>query len=102
MIEPEDISVQRSQDLDRRSFLRTTEIAAAATLTGGFSIPRLARAAGVTSPQPRCMGGASSAHWENRVSYRLPGVHRCLETQRAARRSGWISAPPVSLAALTW
>jgi aryl-alcohol dehydrogenase-like predicted oxidoreductase len=56
MTGPKDIDVQRSQDLDRRSFLRTTGIAAAAALTGGFSIPKIARAAGATSTKPEVHG----------------------------------------------
>ena len=56
MTDPKDVNVQRSQDLDRRSFLRTTGMATAAALTGSFSIPRLARAAGVTSAKPLALG----------------------------------------------
>src|SRR5437762_4127122 len=52
MTDPKEINLQRSHDLDRRSFLRTTGIAAAAALTGGISIPKIAQAAGATSTKP--------------------------------------------------
>ena len=55
-----DIGSGHSYDLDCRSFLRTG-IASAATLTGGLSIPRIARAAGVTSTKPLVKVDASSA-----------------------------------------
>ena len=45
-----------SQALDRRSFLRTTGIAAAAALTCGFSITKIARATSLTSTKPLVHG----------------------------------------------
>ncbi|MGA8730530.1 MAG: aldo/keto reductase [Terracidiphilus sp.] len=57
MTDPKDIEVQGSQDLDRRSFLRTSGMAAATALMGGFSIPRLAQAtASVSSAKPPMHG----------------------------------------------
>ena len=56
MTDPKDINVQRSQNLDRRSFLRATGMAAAAVLTGGLSSPRLARGDGTTSTKPQVHG----------------------------------------------
>jgi aryl-alcohol dehydrogenase-like predicted oxidoreductase len=44
-----DIDPRRSHDLDRRSFLRTTGLIAAATMTGGLSFPVIARASGSAS-----------------------------------------------------
>jgi aryl-alcohol dehydrogenase-like predicted oxidoreductase len=52
----EDYTRGTGQDMDRRSFLRTTGIAAAAVLTGGFSITGIARANGVTSTRPQVHG----------------------------------------------
>jgi hypothetical protein len=52
----EDYAPRSGQDMDRRSFLRTTGIAAAAALTGGFSITGIARATGVTSTKPLVHG----------------------------------------------
>src|SRR3954453_2282589 len=56
MTDPKDINVQRRQDLDRRSFLPTTGMAAAAALTGGFSTPRFAMAADAGPAKPQVHG----------------------------------------------
>jgi aryl-alcohol dehydrogenase-like predicted oxidoreductase len=52
----EDIAPRRSSDLDRRSFLRTTGIIAAATITGGLSLPAIARGSGGASVKPLVNG----------------------------------------------
>jgi aryl-alcohol dehydrogenase-like predicted oxidoreductase len=56
MTDPKGINAQRSGGPDRRSFLRTTGMVAAAALTGSFSIPKLARAARVTPAKPLVHG----------------------------------------------
>jgi hypothetical protein len=45
----EEIIPGRSGNLDRRSFLRATGIVAAATMTGGFSLPAIAKEIGGTA-----------------------------------------------------
>ena len=49
MFNIKDIDPRRSHNLDRRSFLRTTGLIAAATMTGGLSFPVIARASGSAS-----------------------------------------------------
>jgi hypothetical protein len=52
----EDICPERSHDLDRCSFLRTTGLIAAASMTGGLSFPAIARASGGASTRPLVTG----------------------------------------------
>jgi len=46
----------RSHDLDRRAFLRATGIVAAATMTGGLSLPAIAKEIGGPSAKPQVSG----------------------------------------------
>jgi aryl-alcohol dehydrogenase-like predicted oxidoreductase len=52
----EDIAPGRSRNPDRRSFLRATGIVAAATMTGGLSLPGIAAEIGGASAKPRVSG----------------------------------------------
>ena len=49
MSDIKDIDPVRSNDLDRRSFLRTTGMLAAATMTGGLPFRAIAEQSGATS-----------------------------------------------------
>jgi len=48
--------LKRSHDVDRRSFLRATGAVAAATMTGGLSLPGIAAEIGGASAKPRVSG----------------------------------------------
>jgi aryl-alcohol dehydrogenase-like predicted oxidoreductase len=52
----EDIQTERSLSLDRRSFLRTTALVAAATMSSGLSFPAIARASSPTPAKPHVTG----------------------------------------------
>ena len=51
-----DIDPERSRDLDRRSFLRAAGIVAAATMTGGLSLPGIGKETGGASAKPLVTG----------------------------------------------
>ena len=52
----EDIAPGPSRDRDRRSFLRATGIVAAATMTGGLSLPGIAKQTGGASAKSLVSG----------------------------------------------
>ena len=79
MSDIKDIDPVRSNDLDRRSFLRTTGMLAAATMTGGLPFRAIAEQSGATSSKALVKGTAQA--WDARglqCRTRLPGLYRYL------------------------